>query len=158
MGLFQVEIICSVRQFENLDALLEIGPIGSEMGTDLPLQGLLLGLILGMEVGPHLLVDLAIQLVLIGLTHPAPDFAEFPIEIVHCLAMKFQLIFLTRLECLDNPGQRLVVEAAILNLELLIVHQESLALRTFSRVGVGWISWEPEIVVCLKMGKVQMLC
>jgi hypothetical protein len=45
VGLFQIEIIGSVRQFQDLDALLEIGSIRSQMGTDLPLQGLLLGLI-----------------------------------------------------------------------------------------------------------------
>ena len=67
------------------------------MSTDLPLHGLLLGRILGMEVGPPLLVYLAIQLVLVSLTHPTPDFAKFAIEIVHRLAMKFQLVFLTGL-------------------------------------------------------------
>ena len=110
MGLFQIEIIGSVCQFEHLDALLDIGPIRSQMGTDLPLQGLLSGLISGLEVGPHLLVDLAIQLILVGLTHSASEFAEFPVEIVYRLAMKFHLILLTCLERGDNPGQRLVVE------------------------------------------------
>ena len=97
-----------VGECQNLNALLERGPIGSQMGVDLPLQGLLLGRILGMEVGPHLLIDLAIQLVLVSLTHPAPEFAEFAIEIVDRLAVKCQLIFLTRLERCDNPRQCLV--------------------------------------------------
>ena len=110
VGLFQVEIIGPVCQFKDLDALLEISSIRSEMGTDLPLQGLLLDLISALEIGPHLLVDLAIQLVLVGLTHSASEFAEFPVKIVHRVAMKCQFIFLTRLEGGDNPGQRLVVE------------------------------------------------
>jgi hypothetical protein len=38
-----------------------------------------------------------------------------------------------------------------------IVHQELLTLRTFSLVGVGWISREPDVVVCLEMGTLETL-
>jgi hypothetical protein len=47
VGLSHVEVVSFVRQFQNLDAVLEIGPIGSQMDTDLPLQGLLVAFILG---------------------------------------------------------------------------------------------------------------
>jgi hypothetical protein len=47
VGLSHVEVVGFVCQLQNLDTVLEIGPIGSEMGTALPLQGLLVAFILG---------------------------------------------------------------------------------------------------------------
>jgi hypothetical protein len=52
VGLLQIEIIRLVDECQNLDALLGIGPLCTQIGTELPLQGLLLDLILGMEVRP----------------------------------------------------------------------------------------------------------
>jgi hypothetical protein len=38
-----------------------------------------------------------------------------------------------------------------------IVQQESLPLGPFSLLGVGRVSWYPEVVVCIEMGSLETL-
>ncbi len=108
--LLQVESIRPIRQFENLDALLQVISISRHMAIDLSFKGFLPLRVPDMEVGPHALINLAIQLIFVCLAHPTADFAEFPREVIDGALVKLRFILMTRFEGLDHPRQSLIID------------------------------------------------
>jgi len=98
------------QRAENLDALLQILSVGGHMGADLSLESLLPLRVPGMEIVPHMLINLPVQLVLICLAHPTADFAEFPREIIDGALVKLCFIAMAGFEGLDYPREGLIID------------------------------------------------